>query len=183
MPRPRRDLDVGLELSVFRRDSSRRSIYQWYLHYRTWNFRSSAAERKLWRPRPSGPIYTRILKIYLSDGELLGDLVINGNVLSIGSFCAKTVLSYAFASSISTVTFSSGGSATLFVWFGDLLDFTEAAEAFPLLLWLPRRDPVRDPGDRDFLAKVSRALARQRGSTTRKARITLSMKTCAEEMH
>jgi len=64
-----------------------------------------------------------------------------------------------------------------------LFDFTEAAEAFPLLARLPRRDPARDPADRDFLAKVSRALARQCGSTTRKARITLSMKTCAEETH
>jgi len=43
--------------------------------------------------------------------------------------------SYAFAvSRISTVTFSMSGSVTLFVSFGDLLDFTEAAEAFPLLL-------------------------------------------------
>jgi len=40
-----------------------------------------------------------------------------------------------------------------------LFDFTEVAEAFPLLARLPRRDPARDPGDRDFLAKVSRALA------------------------
>lgn len=95
--------------------------------------------------------------------------------------CGGKTIYLCFTSRISTVTFSRTGSVMLFVWFGDLLDFSETAEAFPLLVRLPRRDPPCDPGDRDFLAKVSHAFAWQRGSTTRKARITLSMKTCAKE--
>lgn len=62
-------------------------------------------------------------------------------------------LIYALGSSISTVTFSKAGSVTLFcgLFGGDLLfDLVDTADALPLLPRLPRRDPVRDPGDRDF---------------------------------
>lgn len=78
---------------------------------------------------------------------------------------------YALASRISTVTLCKTVSVMLLGWFGgDLFDFVETADAFPLLPRLPRRDPVRDPGDRDFLAKVSRAFTRQHASdVTRKA--------------
>lgn len=82
---------------------------------------------------------------------------------------------YAFASRISTVTLSKTVSVMLLGWLfgGDLFDFVETADAFPLLPRLPRRDPVRDPGDRDFFAKVSRALARQPVDITRKAKVTV----------
>lgn len=92
---------------------------------------------------------------------------------------------YALASRISTVTFSEWiVSDMVFGWLGgDLFDFVETADAFPLLPRLPRRDPVRDPGDRHFLAKVSRALSRPYTSDTESWNTVESMKNRAERIY
>lgn len=98
------------------------------------------------------PLYVRYARLVINE-------IVNRTI------CGGKTIYFAFTSKISTVMFSTTGSVMLFIWFGDLLDFIEIAEAFPLLVGLPRRG---DPGDRDFLAKVSRAFAWKRGSTNEK---------------
>lgn len=63
----------------------------------------------------------------------------------------QDTITYALTSVISTVTFPITESATLVLWLGgDLFERVptvgaDAADEFPLLPRLPRRDPVRDP--------------------------------------